>query len=930
MLNKTQTFRTLCTLLCCSILLLSTGCSTKKNTGATRSFHQFTTRYNVAFNANSSFQNGKKAIEKAQIDDYTRILPMFPISNHDNLTIATSDMDRTIEKCRKAIKNHSITRKPKRDMKQWRKPKYQQFYNQDEFVPGVCEAWITLGKAEFHKGDFIGAVGTFSYIIKHYPNHPETVTEARLWLTRAYAEMEWFYEAEQAFEKVNENSVTRKLTLLYAETKAYLFLNTEKEFASIPFLKLAAERTNDRYQRTRYNYILGQLYALQGKKADAIERYGMVLKSSPPYLMQFNAELQRYQLQAGGNAKAIKGMEKMLKNVNNKEYLDQIYYAIGNSYLERKDTTRALKAYAQGAEKSTRNGIDKAVLLITMGDLYYEQKDYLHAYPCFQEATLLLSNNHDDYTRVSILGEHLGELSGYAETVALQDSLQHLATLSPEEQRKIVDKIIERVIEEEKAAAKKAEDDMYAQMATSQPMATDSRTGAPMGNAGGMLGGATGNWYFYNTGLLTSGKSQFTQRWGSRKLEDNWRRLNKSGMSGSLEDSEEKGDELADNDSGKSTGEGGKEAEEGTNGTSDLKSPEYYLAQIPKSEEQIEQSNQAIASALYGMGEVYANKLNDYPSATGTFGDFQGRFPNDQRKLDSYYYCYQLYGRQEKAAEQERYRQMILTEFPKSNYAIMLSQPDYAERVARMFVMQDSIYLATYDAYSRSEFSTVLANYNLMQRDYSMSPLMPKFAFLSAMSLGKSGSESEFYSALENIVEKYPNSDVTPMSKDIIALMKQGREAQQGSGLGDLIAKRAEVDALEVVDETPKGNFVNDNSLKHLFLLLPKEEDSNVLNKLLYDLAAYNFTKFMVKEFDLEVGKKDGRNYVAVTGFENLEEALWYERMLLAEPLFQGRVTLNVCDRVVISDENLKQIGNLPWSEYKEFQEKEAKKNSKK
>ena len=133
-----------------------------------------------------------------------------------------------------------------------------------------------------------------------------------------------------------------------------------------------------------------------------------------------------------------------------------------------------------------------------------------------------------------------------------------------------------------------------------------------------------------------------------------------------------------------------------------------------------------------------------------------------------------------------------------------------------------------------------------------------------------------------------------------------------------------------MVDETPKGNFVNDNSLKHLFLLLPKEEDSNVLNKLLYDLAAYNFTKFMVKEFDLEVGKKDGRNYVAVTGFENLEEALWYERMLLAEPLFQGRVTLNVCDRVVISDENLKQIGNLPWSEYKEFQEKEAKKNSKK
>ena len=206
--------------LCSVLVVLCCGCSTKKNTRATRSFHQFTTRYNVYFNANNSFQNGKKSLEQAQVDDYTRILPMFPISNHDNVNVASGDMDRTIEKCRKAIKNHSITRKPKRDMKNWRKPKYQEFYNQDEFVPGVCQAWITLGKAELHKGDFIGAVGTFSYVIKHYPNHPAIVTEARLWLTRAYAEMGWIYEAEQAFEKVNENSVNRKLTLLYAETKA--------------------------------------------------------------------------------------------------------------------------------------------------------------------------------------------------------------------------------------------------------------------------------------------------------------------------------------------------------------------------------------------------------------------------------------------------------------------------------------------------------------------------------------------------------------------------------------------------------------------------------------------------------------------------------------------------------------------------------------
>ena len=141
---------------------------------------------------------------------------------------------------------------------------------------------------------------------------------------------------------------------------------------------------------------------------------------------------------------------------------------------------------------------------------------------------------------------------------------------------------------------------------------------------------------------------------------------------------------------------------------------------------------------------------------------------------------------------------------------------------------------------------------------------------------------------------------------------------------------RQEVEEAGEISNTPKGMFTIDKTAKHQFLLLPKEDDIEMLNKLLYDLAAYNFTKFMVKEFDLEVGKRDGRDFVAVTGFENLEEALWYERLLLAEPLFQGRVTMNVCDRVVISEDNLKQIGTLPWSDYLEFQEKESKNNTKK
>ena len=884
--------------------LIITGCSTRKNTGATRAYHQMCTDYNVGFNAKNAYIEGQKLIDKGAKDDFTQLIEMYPISYKENQTVATSQMERTIEKCRKAIKKHSITKKPKLNLKKRKEPKYQYFYSQEEFVHGVKEAWILLGKAELHKGDFLGAASTFGYIQRHYPSDPEIVCEARIWQARAYGEMDWVYEAWQVFDQIKENDVVKRLNSDYAEVKAFLLLKDKNYKEAIPYLQLATKRENNKYLSSRFNYLLGQLYLEQNQIDKATESFKLAVRQSQTYPMEFNARLMMLQCNDEAWAKNVKKLKRMAKNSNNKDFKDQIYTIVGNIYLNHKDTAEAIEAYKTAIEESTRGGVEKAAVLITLGDLYYSQKEYIDAHPCYQEASGILNAEYPDYKRVMKLGEALGELAVNYNTVELQDSLQHLSTLTEEEQLKIVEKIIEEVKKEEEEAARLAKE------AETKGFEESTRPSMSMPT----LGGAK-DWYFYNQQLKTQGAQQFKQKWGKRVLEDNWRRANKVSTAPDMNEEVGMENEKLDEDGNPIVSD----EQKVDDGVPAHHTPEYYLAQIPKDSADIAASNVAIADALYAMAVIYDEKLNDLPMSLETYQEFQRRFAKDSRELEGYYSSYRICGKLDDKDEQETYRQRIITEYPESKYAAVLSQPDYLERTKEMLALQDSLYADTYLAYSKGNFNTVFANYDNMAKNYSMSSLMPKFAFLNVLSIGKTQPEEPFYQALTELVEKYPQSDVTPMCKDILALMSQGREAQQGTTHGSILEKREELAQEEMVDEELKNaTFSSEKKTPHYLLLIPRNENVN-LNSLLYDLAAFNFTKFMVKDYDLAKRSVGGVTYIAV-GTESFEETEWYERTMLAEPTLQGRITLDQVERIIISDENLKLIEQgKTWEEYKEW-----------
>ncbi|MDE6218114.1 MAG: tetratricopeptide repeat protein, partial [Muribaculaceae bacterium] len=379
-------------------LALLPSCSTKKNTAFSRQWQAFNTRYNVYYNGREHFEEQLKNMEKAYEDDYTRTLLTHPAEARADSKYPqpSGDFKRTIEKMQKAIQLHSIKRKPP---KKSGSQKEKDFRAREEFNPFLHNAWMTMGKAQYFNGDFLGAASTFLYISKHFKWLPETVTEAQLWQARCYCALDWDYEAENVLRMVKPKQlVTSYLRNLYNLVNASYNIRADQYKEAIPFL-LDAARSARGSQKNRLWFLLGQLYEQLGQRQKAYEAFRKAGSgASTAYRTKFNARIKRSEVFTGSNIRQeVNSLKGMVRYERNKEFLDQIYYAIGNLYMTRKDTAKAKDSYLLAIEKSTRQGVDKALAQLALGNIYFAEGEYVKAQPCYSGAVPLLNESYPGY-----------------------------------------------------------------------------------------------------------------------------------------------------------------------------------------------------------------------------------------------------------------------------------------------------------------------------------------------------------------------------------------------------------------------------------------------------------------------------------------------------------------------------------------------------
>ena len=860
--------------------VLIVACSTKKNTPVSRQWQAFNTRYNVYFNGKTHYDEQLKAMEAAYQDDYTRTMLIHPAEARadQKRPQPSGDFKRTIEKMQKSIQLHSIKKKP---AKKGSSPKEKAFRARDEFNPFLHNSWLTMGKAQYFNGDFSGSAATFFYISKHFKWLPDVITEARLWMALSYCALDWTYEAENAMHIVKEKDLTDKnLKNLYSLAWGDYYVRTNQYEKAVPFLANAVKYAHGS-QKNRLWFLLGQLYSNLGQKRKAYEAYKKAGSGvSTDYRAKFNARIKRSEVFEGSNIKGeVRSLKSMTRYARNSEFLDQIYYAIGNLYLSRGDTAQALENYKTAVEKSTRNGIDKALAQLALGNLYFNRGEYVKAQPCYAEAVPQLPETYPDYKMLKRRSDVLDELALYAGNVELQDSLLTLSKMTPEEQRKVAERLARELIEKEK---KEAEEAKRAEYLAEQEGKGQDNIKKDEGSTNTFMMNSDKSWYFYNAMTKNQGKNEFQRRWGARKLEDDWRRRNKTTFSLNDDEEEDYGDDESLANDSTLTPEQQEENRKKLDAENDPHQPEYYLKQIPKTEEEINTANDVIQEGLYNMGVILKDKLEDYSAARREFNRLLERYPDNIYRLDVYYNMYLMAVRRGEKAEAERWRQLILTEFPDSPYGKAMQDPSYFDNLRRMNEVQEDMYQRAYDAYLADNNATVHSLTAEMERDYPLSKILPKFIFIDALSYLTEDNTEKFKEQLTSLLERYPDTDMTDMAGGIMKGLRAGRTPHAGlsNSRGMIWTMRLSNDSVPVGDDGQPANFERDpNAPQYLVLAFPR--DSVSANQLLYDVARFNFSSFVVRDFDLEPMSFGNVGLLVVKGFGNLKQLEHYRSVMV-------------------------------------------------
>lgn len=901
-------------LLIAAIIVAATGCSTQKNTAKTRFWHSFKARYNTYYNGSLAYIDGSLEKENGNKDNFTETLPLYTVSNKQSRELGKANFDRAIEKCQKTIKLHSIKRRPEWTKNRRKTEKDIEWLSRREYNPFLWRAWLLMGRSQFYKGAFDEAASTFAYMGRLYQTQPAIYAKSRAWLAKSYIEEGWLYDAEDVIRGMERDSIHWSARKEWDYTYADYYIHTGDYAKAVPYLRRVIKHEMRRKQRAREWYLMGQLQAALGNKAEALKAYKKVVRQNPPYEIEFNARIAMTEVLSGAESKKMIGrLKRMAASDKNKDYLDQVYYALGNIYMARQDTANAISSYERGAAKATRSGIEKGVLMLRLGDIYWDMERYGDAQRCYGEAIGMLDKERKDYEQLSERSKVLDQLVPYTDAVQLQDSLQELARMPEAERNAAIDRTIAELKRKEREERRKQQEE-DAQQTISQNSGNNAAQNNRPNAAQQNQQNANALWYFYNPMAVSQGKAAFEKLWGKRENADNWQRINKTVVA-TMQDEPEMSQEQLDSIA-HAEAVADSLAQIADSAQNDPHRREYYLAQIPFTKEQVDASNKVIEDGLFNSGVIFKDKLDNLPLAEKQLTRLVSAYTDYERLADAYYHLYLLYMRKGDAPTADTYVARLKKEYPENEWTILLSDPHFVENARFGAAVEDSLYASTYDAFKAARYKEVAANVKVSTQRFPLGANRDKFVFIGGLGKLNEGDADGCLKDMKTVVEKYPQSGVATMAGMIVKGVGEGRRLRGGQfDLAGVWDRRTVV--LRDSDSTAVRQLSDDRNAAFVYTIVYRP-DSVDENKLLFELARYNFTSYMVRNFEIGVEDADGLHRMTVSGFRNYDEALQYARQLHAQTSVAKLIGNN--RTYVISEPNLPLLGRqYSYTDYEKF-----------
>lgn len=707
------------------LVLLVAACSLEKKTPFNRRMQNLTAHYNIMFNARERFNQKQDAYAAAFVDDYTELLRVYPDTT--NTDAEDKDLTIIIEKA-----NYLIN-----------------FKEQSNYIG---DAYLLLGKANYLGKQYFNAQEYCDYVLRSYREKPELLQEARAWKARSLMMLN---QHEKAWPDVDTalRSINPKKNItadVYATALQYYIDVRDYPNAEAMALQ-AVEYANTSQQKGRWRFILAQLEELNGKANDAVASYNRIVHSNAPFEMAFNADLNRIRIEDmrdGVKISRVDRLKSLLKNSNNKEFTDQIYYHIAQIYYNEHDIDKAVENYKLSTAAAGNNTQQKGLSFLRLADIYFKDKaNYPEAKNYYDSTLANLSPTYPGYAAIRKKTDNLQTLTANLSIVAHEDTLQMLARLPEPNRTNMIDSMVDRYLLLQQLNSKPSTDPKSATAPTAIPLeisnAQNPRASTPTG----------GNFYFYNNAAVGSGFATFKQRWGNRKLEDNWRRSQRSTANLAVNNSQTLDPNAVQNQL---------QQTKDNNASSNYR--QQLVQTIPITPVMITQSNIRIYNALFEIANFYRDVIEDPKEAIAAYELILKRFPDNPNRAAIYYSLFRLYTSTNQLAQADKYKNLLLKDFADSPYAKVILDPDYAKRLNDADASFNALYNEVYELYAQRKYPEVMQQVDALMQQYPNSKLAAQLLYLRALARGRQVKVAPLKTDLQNILNAYPADKlVTPL-----------------------------------------------------------------------------------------------------------------------------------------------------------------------
>ena len=776
----------------------------KKFKGVRKFLQNNTSHYNFYFNANNKLNH---VIERAKLsnkDDYANILSFYPYSL-DNTASQKSELDSVIYKSTAGILLHDLR-------SEW-----------------VDNFYMLIGKSYFLKKDFDSAALTFQFInynlfprtkkddgynkivgsnegmsgsgsvsiadkekrniVQKIFTQPASRNDALIWQIRTFTEQKEYGDAAGLISILqNDKNLPARLKNDLEEVTSYWFFSQNNFDSSAVHLQKALSNADTKDDKSRWEYLLAQMFEVTGKFDEASEYYLKAAHQTSNPILDIYARLSEAKmLRNTGNFKeldnTILNLLKMAKKDKYEPFRDIIYYSTGQLSLQKPDTSNGIIYYNKSVSYNNLESGYKDKSFFQLANIAFKQQRYKDAYAFYDSLSVAGNKTTQELSLIEDRKELLSRLVPKLILIEREDSLQMLAAMPSAERDVLIKKMVKKYRKEN---GLKEEDEFAGN--TLITFADRNKEPVDLFKA---AAANTGEWYFYNASLKSKGFNEFKSKWGKRTNVDNWRR--KTAIDANANNSVNGLSSLDPN----APDPGNKKT--GTDGV--VKSTDYsfdgLMAELPLSKEKIDLSNVVIAANLYEAAQIFQNELQDYEQAIALYEDFLKRFPSHVKIPDVYFglaYCYNKIGNSAKAS---LYSNLLKTNFSGSDATKVLLNPSLLKKGEKNPEVT-ARYESVYNMFVEGNFEQATKAKKKADSTYGNNYWSPQLLYIEAVYLIKERQDSAAISVLKNIESLYSTSILKPKATTLISVLQRRNEIEKY--LTDLQVTRVADDQIVIAD----------------------------------------------------------------------------------------------------------------------------------